>query len=181
MRIAVDQDQVLANLMSKWISTYNEEWDDSLLETDITDWDITQFVKPECGEKIYDIIKRPGFYLNLAVIEGALEGVQALLNMGVEIAVVSASPMTAYQEKHMWLEKHFPMLDRIIFATDKSWINADAMIDDGTHNLESFKGFKMLFDAPWNRADKRFFRVDNWKEITNVVHVLKTSNFRCRT
>ncbi len=177
MRFAVDQDQVLANLMSKWIYTYNQEWNDNLKEEDITDWDICKFVKPECGKLVYDIIKRPGFYLDLEVISGAKEGVQALLDMGVEIAVVTASPMTAYKEKHEWLMQHFPMLDRIVFATDKSWIKADVMIDDGSHNLESFKGFKMLYDAPWNRTDKRFFRVGNWSEIVNTAQVLKSISF----
>lgn len=48
---------------------------------------------------------------------------------------------------------------------NKNIIKADIMIDDGIHNLESFEGMKILFDAPHNRNENRFIRVMNWEEI----------------
>lgn len=165
LRIAIDQDQVLADLNSKWLRVYNEEWNDNLCHHDITDWNISAFTKPQCGVKMYEIIERPGFYSDLDIIAGAGRGVRELKAMGCDITVVSASPMTAYTDKHIWLNKHFPEIDNIIFAQDKSWISADVMIDDGTHNLETFNGYKLLYDMPYNKSEHRFARMKDWEEI----------------
>jgi 5'-nucleotidase len=186
LTIAVDMDEVLADLVPKWLSVYNKEWDDNLVKEDLLEWDITKFVKPECGDKVYEIIMRDGFYVDLDIIPGAQEGVEALQGMGYNICIASASPRTAYADKHNWIKKHFPTIDtdNIIFTKNKSLVKADLLLDDGVHNLESFTGFKVLFATPWNQTEERFVRVNGWEEfvllasrIKNVWDVVKEDEF----
>jgi 5'(3')-deoxyribonucleotidase len=53
-RIAFDQDQVLADLLTEWVSRYNTEYNDNLRPEDIKNWNWHNLVKPECGKKIYN-------------------------------------------------------------------------------------------------------------------------------
>ncbi|NES53370.1 5'-3'-deoxyribonucleotidase, partial [Escherichia coli] len=63
--------------------------------------------------------------------------------------------------------EYFPFIphSNVVLCGNKNIIKADIMIDDGIHNLESFEGMKILFDAPHNRNENRFIRVMNWEEI----------------
>jgi 5'(3')-deoxyribonucleotidase len=104
------------------------------------------------------------------VVEGSQEGVRTLIELGYNVCIASASPYTAYQDKEKWINAYFPEVprDNIIFTRNKSLVAADFLIDDGTHNLEVFKGVPILFDAPWNQTETRFVRVRNWTEITGL-------------
>lgn len=53
---AVDVDDVCLDLNSVWLEDYNQVYNDNLKTEDITDWIITKFVKPECGNKIFDLL-----------------------------------------------------------------------------------------------------------------------------
>lgn len=176
LTIAIDMDDVLADLVPKWLSVYNKEWDDNLVKEDLLEWDITKFVKPECGDKIYEIIMRDGFYADLDIISGAQEGVKALQEMDYNICIASASPKSAYTDKHNWIKKHFPTIntDNIIFTKNKSLVKADLLLDDGIHNLESFTGFKVLFTNPWNKTEERFVRMSEWGEFVSLTSRIKS-------
>ena len=62
----------------------------------------------------------------------------------------------------------------VIVASDKSLVNGDIMIDDGTHNLETTScDLPILFDRPHNRSYNDLaagmVRVETWDEIYEVV------------
>jgi len=62
MYALIDIDGVIADLHTVWLNIYNTEWNDILTPDQITNWNTSQFVKPECGIKIYEIIERPEIY-----------------------------------------------------------------------------------------------------------------------
>lgn len=166
--IAVDQDTVLADLTSKWLRAYNDEYNDNLTAEQITDWDMSKFCK--CGLDIYKIVDRPHFYADLPLVEGSQVGVRTLIELGYNVCIASASPYSAYQDKEKWLNAYFPEVskDNIVFTRNKSLVAADFLIDDGIHNLEVFSGVPILFDAPWNKSETRFIRVSGWSEIMQL-------------
>jgi 5'(3')-deoxyribonucleotidase len=46
-------------------------------------------------------------------------------------------------------------------------LDLDILIDDGLHNLENFKGKKVVFDRPWNKDSTIFncdYRMKMWNE-----------------
>ena len=168
--VAVDQDYVLAKLTHKWLRVYNTIFDDNLKIEEIKSWDITKFVKPEAKKYMLNILNLHKFYRDLEVVEDS-QRVLEKLSHDYEIIVVT-DPFTrmSFKAKYDWLGEHFPFIptSNYVFTGNKSIIKADYMIDDGVHNLEGFQGYGLLFDAPYNRDEKRFYKVKNWQDIEHV-------------
>lgn len=142
LTVLVDMDSILVNLDEKWYANYNERYDDALTHERVVSWDTHLYVKEACGKKIYDILKEPGFYLDLRPLPGAIAGIEALRDNGCNI-VVATSAMNNFgimRDKISWLEKHLPWLNasNIFLGSDKRLLYANVMIDDGPHNIKDF-------------------------------------------
>ena len=186
--IGVDCDDVIINLVPNWVKMYNEDYDDHLDVNNITEWKIDKFVK--CGDEIYDYIHpTPEFLFNIydhcEPIDGALDGIKSLREMGFRIVYVSASNKMDY--KYQWLEK-YGFLDKrgnFVQAFDKTLINMNFLIDDNWENVQEIiqnpNKRAILFEKPWNTSkkdnydevDNRYIRKNNWKEIIDYFHMLK--------
>ena len=186
--IGIDCDDVVINLVPNWVKMYNEDYDDHLDVNNITEWKIDKFVK--CGDEIYDYIHpTPEFLFNIydhcEPIDGALDGIKSLREMGFRIVYVSASNKMDY--KYQWLEK-YGFLDKrgnFVQAFDKTLINMNFLIDDNWENVQEIiqnpNKRAILFEKPWNTSkkdnydevDNRYIRKNNWKEIIDYFHMLK--------
>ena len=65
LTVAVDVDDVCADLLTEWLYRYNLEYEDNLTVADVDRWDLSEQVKPECGKKIYNYLRDPestGYY-----------------------------------------------------------------------------------------------------------------------
>lgn len=166
-RIAIDQDQVLADLLGEWLQRYNNDYNDDLVKDDIKHWEWHDIVKPKCGRKIYDYLDSVDIFENLKVIENSIDAVKELSHIYDIFVVTSPWNMNNIKPKYDWLKQHFPFIDdkNYVFTKNKSIISADFMIDDKPENLEDFKGYKILFDAPHNQDISVFYRVKDWNEI----------------
>lgn len=173
MLIIVDVDDVSLQSMPAWLAFYNSWYDDNLRPSDITDWDMIKFVKPECGEKIYDILARPDFYASVLPVPGARRGVRTLRGQGHRILFVTAG---FHPQKLFALQNHGligctweDMVDYAILH-DKWLIRADAIIDDNVKTVLAFPGLRILYTRSWNKkAQGDFHRVRTWKEAVGVV------------
>lgn len=169
-RIAVDQDNVIADLLTEWLYRYNNDYNDNLTKEQVTMWNWHSLTKPECGEKIYDYLDDPDLFLNLPVIEHSQEVLETLNHYYDIYIVTSPFNFNNIVPKAKWLEKHFPFIprERYVFTRDKSIIKASALIDDKPKNLETFEGLRVLFTAPHNKTERRFVRADNWGRIKDI-------------
>ncbi|OZB98085.1 hypothetical protein [Paenibacillus sp. XY044] len=170
-RLAVDQDNVIADLLSYWVDRYNKDYNDNLKPEQVNAWNWHHLCKPECGEKIYTYMDEPDFFLNLPVMEGSQEVLKEM-NLIYDIYIVTAPfNMRNVLPKYEWLKSHFPFLDsgKFVFTRDKSIINADYLIDDKPSNLEHFSGSKILFDAPHNQNEDKYYRVKTWNEVREIL------------
>ena len=59
MRIAIDLDCVLNNLIDVWIARYNQDHEKKLKLENITEWDLTKIADPD----IYEYLMEPGFFI----------------------------------------------------------------------------------------------------------------------
>lgn len=170
MIIAVDIDAVCADLAPAWLAAYNRDYHDSLTPEQLKDWGIVEFVKPECGAKIFYYLDNPSFYDRVEAIEGAREYINALRMDGHRIIFVTSSPPSTYGRKFQWLvdkgfiEHDVDGLESYFEARDKSMIRADILLDDGYHNVETFPGVGELFNQPWNLKYDHPHRVESWRE-----------------
>lgn len=170
-KIAIDVDGVVADLFDKWVGVYNERWNDNIKPEDVKGWFLDEYVKPECGKQVFDILHEPGFFSDLKPIDGAQEAVYLLSRYYKVYFVTSATSIpNSVKDKLNWLRRHFPFISHrnIVLCGSKEIINADFMVDDGVHNLESFyeanpNGKGLLFDAPYNRGYEDATRITDWK------------------
>ena len=168
VKILIDLDDVLSHMVEHLLSQYNSEYKDTLDIKDINGWDLSKFVKKECGERINMYFKRQKFFSNPKPREDAQEVIEKLIKLGHEVHIVTSYCAEACFDKHRWIEDNFPFINNrnIIFCNNKNMIEGDVLIDDGLHNLKNFKGDKIVFDKPWNQnADFKAIRVKDWHEI----------------
>lgn len=172
-KIAIDQDQVLADFLQELVYRYNNDYSDNLTPESFTDWNLVRAVKSECGLKIFEYLEDGKFFANLPVINDSQEIVYELNRM-FEIFIVT-SPWNKYSVvyKFEWLEKHFPFLNsrNFVFTQNKSIISPDYFIDDRALDFDGVSGNKLLFDAAHNRTETGYYRVHDWKEIGDIFKV----------
>lgn len=167
--IGIDVDGCCADLISTWLfDKYNVDYRDNLFPKDITNWNIHEFVKPECGMKIYDYIEDPSIYDNVLPIKDTLSVITHLRIMGYKIIFVTNAARGTEGRKFKWLNDYsiFSEGDGYIETEDKSNIPADYLIDDYPKNISSFRnGVGVLFSAPYNLMSLHTPRCNGWKEV----------------
>jgi len=179
MKIGIDFDDVIVDLVSRWLELYNKDWNDDLTNLEINDWDISRFVKPVCGDKIYDYLDRPELYDNISFIPGAIETIQKLKSENHEIFVITSYD---HPSKYIILKNNNIVDDKNHYiVTDEKWLcDIDVLLDDNLSIcMKCDKRIKsFVFDRPHNRnkfANKQA-RVFSWNEFYQKIQELVKMN-----
>lgn len=169
-RIAVDMDEVIADVRPKFLDLYEREFG----------WRPQK--KDYWGKKIYQVngalqirefLHEKGFFADLPVMPGSREVLRELMeHYEVYITTAAMEFRASLEDKYDWMHRHFPFIHwkQIVFCGDKSVIRADYMIDDHPHNLRSFVGKGLLYTASHNIEEEAFTRVNDWSEIREYFH-----------
>ena len=165
-RIALDMDDVIANLIPKFTDLYEAEFGVRLA---IEDFEGRKIYETPEAYKLRKNLYKKGFFRDLPVMADSQEVVN-WLHEYYDVYIITATTEFIYslEDKHEWLTEHFPIIPwkRYIFCGDKSFMKADYMIDDKWSNLEKFDGKRLLFSAPHNvNSVGDFTRLDSWLEI----------------
>jgi 5'(3')-deoxyribonucleotidase len=184
-------DEITVDLMTEWLRIYNLEWKDNLARDAVKDWDFHKFVKPECGKKVYEILKRPGLFDHLQPHEGAVEAITDLVNHGHDVRFATAPPSSdAARGKIEWVKRTFAHLrfgiDHVLQLHDKAWLNADILIDDKPATIKEWAKKPgcviMAIAHPHNRDCEGIAHVyaesykdtkRAWKIIVEAIHKLE--------
>lgn len=177
--ILLDVDGPVADLHPTWLERYNRRWDDNLTVEDLTVWELDRIVKEECGKRVYDHLHEPDLYDDVAVVDGAAGGIAALRAAGHRVVFLTACSAVMATAKMKWLHQHGLLGDvppyvftDLVIAQDKSLVPGDVLIDDRPKNLEDFQGKGILWDAPYNRGERRWPRVRSWEVVPDVIEML---------
>lgn len=100
-----------------------------------------------------EVKRRPGAYLDMPAIPGAVAAVRSLIGMGFEVWIATKPPTGvshAYGDKAAWILRELPELKRRIIVThDKGLLGdvGDYLCDDRPHkaNCEQFPGVLLRF------------------------------------
>lgn len=172
MRIAIDMDDVLADSAAKAVKSFHRDHGFGPSHEEILGKGLQDAVHPDYAEKIISYFFQKGFLRDVPLIADCQEVVRKLYDKH-EVFIVSAATEMPFslEDKYFWLEEHFPYITykRIVFCGDKSIIKADVLIDDRARNFENFEGRALLFTAHHNIHEKRFERVNNWKEVEKLL------------
>jgi len=165
--IFVDMDEVLAQFIKPLINEYNRRYSSDITIEDITQW--------ELPKDMYAIFHEDNFFINLLPYAGSKNGMKHLKDKGHDVVIASNPSHNSYiaAQKMEWLEMHFSGFP-LILTERKDLLCGDLMIDDGAHHLETFEGWKIVMDRPWNKHYNRAtFRVINWSGIIQAVNMLE--------
>lgn len=163
--IGVDFDDILFSLVPLWIAKYNFIWNDNLDHNKITDWDISRFVKPECGKKIYSYLDA-NLYLEKNMVKDADWGIEKLKKMDYRVIVITSNSFNMGGVKFDWLNRNgFDVKKEDYFECgDKSLVKFNILLDDNYDNVLSAGKKGVLFTRSWNLKNKHPRRVSSWKE-----------------
>ena len=179
MRILIDMDGVIADLEKGFLRIWQEKYPEKSyisLERRNTHFIVDQYPK-EYKELIQKVMSEKGFFLFLEPVEGSIQAINELQEMGVEIFICTV-PLAEYKhcvlEKYEWVEKHlgFEWTRKIILTTDKTVIKGDYLIDDQPEILgvEIPSWEHIIYDLPKNRFENTRKRLSwqNWKNVIPI-------------
>ena len=164
MIVSCDIDGVLNNLTECVLQLYNQESGDNLTESDITEYSIEKFIKPEYRNKIsqYFLDKRIWEMLKWDV--GWIAKI--LDNNMYDLHFTTASSLKTIDYKINLLiaaiaecsrkstdEINTYVLNHLIVTQNKQIIRPDVVIDDCIDNLQlwNYNVHNILFVKPWNQ------------------------------
>jgi 5'-nucleotidase len=165
-RIALDMDEVIADVRPKFLDLYEREFGRRLRREDY--WGKKIYEVGNGARRIRDSLFEKGFFADLPVMPGSAEVVRWLWNhYDIYITTAAMEFRSSLEDKYDWLRRHFPFIHwkNIVFCGDKSVISADYMIDDHPHNLRNFSGKGLLYTASHNIQETAFTRVNDWNEV----------------
>jgi 5'-nucleotidase len=172
LRIAIDMDEVIADTLGHVVRTYNETFGESLTLADLEHRRLDELVPPGRREALSRLVLAPGFFRSIPVIPGSQEVVRALAaRHEVFIATAAMEVPTSFADKFEWLDEHFPFIppSHRVFCGDKGVLEVDYLIDDTPRQFSRFRGTPVLFSAPHNREETRFFRVSSWEDVRRLL------------
>jgi 5'(3')-deoxyribonucleotidase len=115
-----------------------------------------------------EMVDSAGWFEQLPVTPGAIDGVRELLDFGVDVWVctkpLEVNP-TCRDAKAAWLREHFPELERkLIVAPDKALVTGDVLLDDAPHlgQVERASWRPIVFTAPYNGEGSEWVDLPHW-------------------
>jgi len=171
-RIAIDMDDVIADAMSRFYEWYERDFQETFTEEQRFRKNIKDVIPAERWNHIVQYAHTDGFFQDLPVMPDSQRVIKEL-SKKYEIFIASAAMefKTSLVHKLEWLNKNFPFINwtHIVFCGNKSIVNADYLIDDNVHHFKHFRGQGILFTAPHNLIETWNSRVNNWKEVGDML------------
>jgi len=162
LRILLDMDGVLCNMLPVLLQRLNEKYNTTVAVEDICEWDIHKFFPELTAEQVYAPFAEPGFFnLDFEPVEGALEGVSTLKDLGHEIVIVTSCGAGKLRDKELWFKRVFGKAMSVkdvkfVGTRHKYLVQGDVLVDDHVDNLEAYKQHHpeaetICFDHPYNK------------------------------
>lgn len=166
--IAIDMDQVIANMYKKMAVTFNELFGTSMTEDEFLRAPQDSITR-EQFKQLMAAINGPDYYRDMELMDPEAVDVIRELQERFDIYIATAAMEVpgSFTAKYEWLLEHFPFLDpqKFVFCGTKAVINTDYLIDDSLNQLEVFKGQGIIYSMPYNEHVEGYPRVRGWAEI----------------
>lgn len=169
--VLIDIDDTIAGLCDAWCDWLNKKYGTTTTPEDITEWKIEKFYPTLTADQVFSPFHDEDFWNSVKPKDNAVEYVEKLINDGFDVYLCTSTNYLFIKQKfESVIKRYFPFIkwEKVIVSYNKAMIRADFLVDDGVHNLESFRGFKFLISRPHNKqydAEKNFMiRVNDMKE-----------------
>lgn len=192
MKIGVDLDAVVADMMSPLIDFHNKKYGTSFKISDHVTFSIEKIWK--CTEE--EAIKRcfeffqSDFLNQIKPVSGAIEGIN-FLSSRHKLHIITSRPHLLNKHTGSWIKEYFPKKFKSINHSNQfskkgsikrkksdicKELKVDLMIEDHlefAYDCASLNIKILLMNMPWNQTKKlpkNIVRVYSWKEIINKIN-----------
>lgn len=185
MRILVDLDGIVVDMLSNWLQRIHEMTGVKAVLSDITKWNLYENspldkVDPKV---LLSILDEKGFNANLPQMADANFYLHQLYKAGHDISIVTARHgSNCMPETLQWLQKMMPWLNlrkKVLFVYDKHRVVGDVLIDDKAETLTKYhqehpNAHLITIDYPYNQhAPEGTHRVlrngYEWEQIESII------------
>ena len=174
MKVAIDLDGVLGDVVSNILPKLNKEYRTNYAKIDINEWNFS-IGGVSIGTHLKRYFADPVFLLTVPVIEGAKEAIKKIMK-DHEVVIVTGRPNYTKRYTYMWLVDNF-LFNGVIFTPNKTVqsTGCDVLVDDYHGYLNNFRfsgGKTIQFVQPWNLN----YLTDNcahfWSEVPGMINDL---------
>jgi 5'-nucleotidase len=179
LRLLVDMDGVIANWGLEFDRTLDAVGEDGLSiprHMHHRDWDLTVGLSEPEQQILRSVMNDPGFYRRLEPVGGAKEALEAALDAGHDVHIVTApylSNPTCASDKLGWIEEHFgsDWLPRVVISTDKTLVHGDLLFDDKPKITGSMtpSWVHVLFGNYAYNRDVPGLRLNGWDDFVSML------------
>ena len=180
MKICVDIDDILCDLVQTGVRLYNSKAGTNIALSDITSFNLRECMSNTDADGVLAIFNGVEIYDHLKPIPDSQWGLETLFKQGHHVFLATATPYKSFASKVEWVCKNFSCVapEDIICIQNKSVLNCDIMVDDKLDNLTKNLCERIALDYPWNRnKDKEFvydiIRAHSWKDIVNIINKIE--------
>jgi len=168
--ILIDVDDVVTDFMTNWLAFYNQEFNDNIKKEDIDDWNITNFIKPEAHQRIYEYIYEGDVFTTAEPTGNSIKSLKEIMSWNI-CRIVYVTAGDSNDAKYNWLTERglLNTRDNFVACHDKSLIRGFSILDDKYSNVNNFLGKGYLFDQPWNQKFLYPDRIFTWDEYVEKI------------
>ena len=179
MKIALDVDGVLADVIHVWLS-YNNKFRTTISKSDISEWDFWKKYSIDKFDFYEELSMCWKSWKTIPPTESDISYASRELSKVGTVDIVTARDNSTHKDVKNWLKMHnitFKNYVGVIEGTEKAKLDYDIFIDDSPinakHMLATGKPV-IIYDQPWNLGfyDSRAKRI---KELKNAVNIIKES------
>lgn len=169
MRLLLDLDGVVVDFIGAAYELFFERTGVLYHPQDLKQHSIAGHIGQAHYDQMEEMFNEPGFFLGLKPYPGALDHVNGLIDEGHEVFICTSPTMMKHpttgkrvvngkcaEEKFAWVHDHLPRLTRrVSVSSDKHLFRADALLDDGDHNIIPWAEahadkLAVVIEQPWN-------------------------------
>ena len=180
MVIVTDLDDVLIQLLPRWIEVLNERYGYSVTKADIKQWSMEIPFEGLTPDQIYGPLHEAEFWASVKPCKGAQKYLKMLMDEGHQVYIATSTHYATIHDKVVnAVLPNFPFLPykNIMISYNKGLIKCDYLIDDYHENFRGSDAVRILVDAPYNReCDLSLYNYrveEDWAQIYTLIHDLE--------
>lgn len=148
--VGVDLDDTLYSFVEPLLNKYNVAYNDNLKLSDITDYKLSNFLKPDC-KNIFKEFADKELFNNIKIEQYVIDELTKLNEEFTLYFVTAGAPITV-RDRDKMLSRNIDWYtsSQLIICRNKELLKLDYLIDDCLGNVAkgSYKG--ILLTKPWN-------------------------------
>ncbi|MDE1764261.1 MAG: hypothetical protein KGI27_14310 [Thaumarchaeota archaeon] len=176
MRIALDVDGVLADVIDAWLS-YNNKVRTTISKSDISEWDFWKKYNINKFDFYKELSECWKSWKTILPTENNISRASRELSKMGTVDIVTAREDSTHDDVKNWLKMHdvaFKNYVGVVEGTEKAKLDYDVFIDDSPINAETMLAREksvILYNQPWNLQfpDPRAKRIYELREAVEII------------